>query len=76
MSYNYRCHVNFISFSNQILHLQQGIQLNKHISTRLGLYNTKPSIGLDYKLKKYELNINLYDVNDLKYNITHAAQKV
>lgn len=56
--------------SSKVLHFQQGLYINKNLTTRIGLFYQKPSIGLGFNKNKFEFNVNVYDMNDLKYNIT------
>ncbi|MEK9656859.1 MAG: MlaD family protein [bacterium] len=53
----------------KFLHFQQGLSLSSSFDVRLGLYNELPSFGMDYSWRRSSFNIDLYDLNDLKYQL-------
>ncbi len=55
---------------NQLLNFQPGIFLTDNISTRIGVMNTKPGLGVDiYPAQRVKISADVYDVNSLKYDV-------
>eukprot|EP01047_Picozoa_sp_COSAG01_P009878 COSAG01_NODE_412_length_17370_cov_26.910196_7_plen_435_part_00 len=57
---------------NRLLHIQQGVAISSDVDARLGLYNETPALGFDYHKKRLRLSIDIYDPNQLKYNLISA----
>jgi phospholipid/cholesterol/gamma-HCH transport system substrate-binding protein len=55
----------------QLLHVQQGVSFwDNRLTTRFGLFYTKPGIGLDYQVVPLVgLSTELYDLNDPQLNV-------
>ncbi len=50
--------------STQLLNIQEGIKVTKKLSTRIGLVNTKPGIGMDYAVfPGVKLSADVFDIN-------------
>jgi hypothetical protein len=56
--------------TTQLLNIQQGFILSKSFTTRVGLINTEPGLGLDLKpFEKLCLSLEAYNLNNMQLDI-------
>lgn len=61
---------NRVGGTNQILNFQPGIFLSDNVSARVGMFYTKPGVGVDlYPMNKVKISADAYDINNFKYDL-------
>lgn len=57
--------------STQILNVQHGSKLSPKLSGRVGLFNAKPGIGLDYRYNPtFSVSLDVFDMNNVQADLT------